>query len=51
MKHDHSADVKVDLPTQDLEDLIDHVTASVVIVIGFYMVSDTVRSLVKSALK
>lgn len=48
MKHTHSADVnvKVDLPTQDLEDLIDRVTASAVVVIGFYMVTSTVKSLI-----
>lgn len=47
MKHDHSADVKVtvDLPTQDLEDLVDRVTASAVVVIGFYMATSTLRSL------
>lgn len=51
MKHAHSADVsiKVDLPKQDIEDLIDRVTASAVVVIGFYMASDTVRALIKSS--
>lgn len=53
MKHAHSADVNVnvDLPTQDLEDLVDRVTASAVVVIGFYMATDTIRLLIKSALK
>lgn len=53
MKHAHSADVdiNVDIPAQDLEDLIDHVTAAAVVVIGFYMAADTVRSIIKSTLK
>lgn len=51
MKHEHNAGVKVDLPTQDLEDLVTHVAASAVIVIGFYMATDTVRAIIKSALK
>lgn len=50
MKHVHSADinVNVDLPKQDLEDLIDRITTSAVVVIGFYMATSTVRSLVTS---
>jgi hypothetical protein len=53
MKHAHSADVniEVDLPTQDFEDLIDRVTASAVVVIGFYMAADTARAIIKSQLK
>lgn len=53
MKHDHSADinVNVDIPEQDLENLIDRVTASAIVVIGFYMAADTLRSFLKSAIK
>lgn len=55
MKHIHShagdVDVKVELPTQELEDLVDHVAASAIVVIGFYMAADTVRSIIKSTLK
>lgn len=50
MKHTHSADinVKVDLPKQDIEDLVDRVTASAVVVIGFYMATSTLKSLFTS---
>lgn len=55
MKHAHShsaeANVKVELPTQELEDLVSHIAASAVVVIGFYMASDTVRSIIKASLK
>lgn len=50
MKHAHSADinVKVDLPKQDIEDLVDRVTASAVVVIGFYMATSTLKLLFTS---
>lgn len=53
LKHAHSADVdvKVDLPTQDLEDLTTTITDSAIRVICFYMVADTIRSVIKSSLK
>lgn len=51
--HDHSGgvEVNVNLPTQDAKDLIDHVASSAMVVIGFYMAADMVRSIVKSTFK
>jgi hypothetical protein len=51
--HSHSGDVKIEvqLPTQDIEKLVDHITASTITVIGFYIAADTLRSLIKSSVK
>lgn len=51
MKHEHNAGVKVDLPTQDIEDLMDRAMGNLIVVIGFYMIADTARSVIKSALR
>jgi len=59
VKHAHSHDgdvnvnikVEVEVPTQKMEDLVSHVAASTIVVIGFYMAADTVRSIIKFSLK
>ena len=59
MKHAHSHDgdvnvnikLEVELPTQELESLVDRVATSAIVVVGFYLAADTVRSLIKSSLK
>lgn len=46
MKHHHDADVniKVDIPTQDLENLIDKATEAAVTIIVTYTVSQIFKS-------
>lgn len=53
MKHHHNAnvDVNVDIPTQDLEDLVTTIGETMVLVIGFYMAADTTRHILKSLFK
>jgi len=52
MKHSHDADVniKVDIPTQDLEDLIDKVTESAITIIATYTVAQIFKSVFSSKL-
>lgn len=47
MKHRHDADVniKVDIPTQDIEDLIDKVTEAAVTIIAAYTVAQICKSI------
>lgn len=48
MKHEHSdIKIKTDIPTQDLEDLVQTIGATSIVVIGFYMAADTVRHIIK----
>lgn len=47
MKHQHSADVnvKIELPTQDLEQLIDKATDASLVIIGALTVSHILKQL------
>lgn len=49
MKQNHSGDlhVTVDLPTQDLEDLLDKVKDTACVIIGVAVGADIVRHIVK----
>lgn len=47
MKHDHDVNIKIELPTQDLERLIDKVTEAALTVIGALTVSYILKRLVK----
>lgn len=53
MKHKlvDDVNVNVDLPTQDLEDLVTTVVDGAIKVIGFYMVADTLRHIFKAGVK
>jgi hypothetical protein len=50
-RHEQNHDVKVDIPTQDLEDLAESIGSTVIVVIGFYMAADTARHILKSLFK
>lgn len=45
MKHQHEATVKVDIPTQDLEDLVDKVTDSVLTIIAALTAAHILKSM------
>lgn len=49
MKHrledDVDVNLNVNLPTKDIADLVDHITDSAVVVIGFYMLASTAKAL------
>lgn len=45
VQHDHN----VELNTQDIEDLAEVLTNCAIKVIGFYMIADTIRHVVKKA--
>lgn len=59
MKHAHSHDgdvevnikIEVEVPTKEAKELVDHVATSAIVVIGFYMAADTVRSFIKASVK
>lgn len=46
-RHEQHHDVNVEIPTQDLEDLVEKVGDTLMYVIGFYMVADTARHILK----
>lgn len=50
-KHEQQHDVKVDIPTEDLKDLINTTGEVVIKVVAIYMAVDTGRHILKTLIK
>lgn len=51
MDDDLKADVNIELPIQDLEDFVIKTATQVILVIGFYMLADSARHILKEVIK